>query len=341
MASNTTIGFNQAASSGGGFYNNGGTGVFSCATIYSNSAAYGGGIANEGPLSLINCTISLNSARQDGGGIRNNITNLTLWVRNCTIACNAATNRGGGIDSNQAEPIVLGHTILATNKAASNLDTYGFYRSEDYNLIQNTTGATLSGTNLHNVVGKNPLLGPLQDNGGPSWTHALGTNSPAFNAGGPTFDALPGTDQRGASRVQNGQIDIGAYERLEPDQDGDEMDGQWEFTHGLNPTNNADAAQNPDGDAFISLCEYTADTDPLAADSFWHLDAIVVTGVVAVSYVSSSSRVYDLEWISDLHTGLWAGVVGRTNRAGSGGPFTMTDTNAAARRCYRVKVRVP
>ena len=346
IASNVTFCGNTAGASGGGFYNNGATGSVWNSSIVSNRAlggaqCGGGGIANEGPLTLVNCTVSFNSALQDGGGIRNNITNLTLWVRHCTIAFNSAANRGGGLDSTTAEPIVLGDTILSGNTAALNPDTFATYLSENYNLIQNTSGATLGGINSSNVIGRDALLGPLQNNGGPTPTHAPATNSPAINAGNPAFAAPPATDQRGAPRVQRGRVDIGAYEVLEADQDGDGMDGQWEFVHGLNPTNAADAAVDSDGDGCSNLAEYTADTDPWSAASRWCLTSIVATGRVSVGFFSSSARVYDLESSGNLATNQWKGVVGHTNVAGIGGPFTITDTNAANPRYYRVRVRVP
>ena len=60
----------------------------------------------------------------------------------------------------------------------------------------------------------NPQLGPLQNNGGPTLTHALLPNSPAINTGNPTFAPPPATDQRGVGfpRVQQARIDIGAFE---------------------------------------------------------------------------------------------------------------------------------
>jgi hypothetical protein len=55
-----------------------------------------------------------------------------------------------------------------------------------------------------------PMLGPLQDNGGPTFTHLPSNNSPTIDAGDPT---LP-TDQRGPGflRVVNNRVDIGAVE---------------------------------------------------------------------------------------------------------------------------------
>ena len=58
------------------------------------------------------------------------------------------------------------------------------------------------------------MLGPLQDNGGPTFTHALLPGSPAINAGDPSFTPPPFYDQRGPGfdRVVNGRIDIGSFE---------------------------------------------------------------------------------------------------------------------------------
>ena len=63
-----------------------------------------------------------------------------------------------------------------------------------------------------------PLLGPLQDNGGPTFTHALLAGSPAIDAGDPAFVGPPDYDQRGIGfpRVVNGRIDIGAFEVQTP-----------------------------------------------------------------------------------------------------------------------------
>jgi hypothetical protein len=58
------------------------------------------------------------------------------------------------------------------------------------------------------------MLGPLQDNGGPTATHALLSGSPAINAGDPNFTPPPLDVQRGPGypRVSGGRIDIGSFE---------------------------------------------------------------------------------------------------------------------------------
>ena len=83
---------------------------------------------------------------------------------------------------------------------------------DGYNLSSDDGGGFLTGTG--DQTNTNPMLGPLQDNGGLTFTHALLTGSPANNAGDPTFTPPPAYDQRGPGydRVVNGRIDIGSFE---------------------------------------------------------------------------------------------------------------------------------
>src|SRR5206468_11767346 len=63
-------------------------------------------------------------------------------------------------------------------------------------------------------INTDPMLGPLQDNGGPTFTHTLLPGSPAIDAGDPNFTPPPYYDQRGPVfwRVRNGRIDSGSFE---------------------------------------------------------------------------------------------------------------------------------
>jgi len=142
-----------------------------------------------------------------------------MTFTNCTVACNqvsASSNgtlSGGGLYSAAAlgQGPVVKHTIFADNTGASNddgPDAYGHIQSQDYNLIRNINGYTLTGSIAHNVTGQDPKLGPLADNGGDTFTHALLDGSPAIDAGSDTD--CPATDQRGKPRI--GICDIGAYE---------------------------------------------------------------------------------------------------------------------------------
>ena len=109
----------------------------------------------------------------------------------------------------------IGNSIVAENSATDTApDLLGSFAA-DYSLILNPGSASIVETVPgSNIFGEAPLLGPLQDNGGPTETHALLPVSPAVDAGDPAFSAPPEFDQRGEGfpRVLGGRIDMGAYE---------------------------------------------------------------------------------------------------------------------------------
>jgi hypothetical protein len=191
--------------------------MVSNSTVSGNSAGGGGGISNSGTLTLSNSTVSGNSALGGfgsglGGGI---LTASTVSITNVTLTANRAGVHGGGLYVSPGSP-VLHNTLVAGNfRGTTRDDVYGALNSGgDYNLIGDGTGMTgLSDGVNGNLVGSaaapvDPLLGPLQDNGGPTQTHALLAGSPALNAGDPA--QLGVADQRGV--VRSGGVNIGAYQ---------------------------------------------------------------------------------------------------------------------------------
>src|SRR5262249_45281780 len=135
----------------------------------------------------------------------------TLTVTNSTLSNNSGGYTGGGIN-NYSGMLTVYDIILAGNSAATGPDLAGALTYEGRNLIGSSAGGSgFPGSDLLDV---NPLLGPLQDNGGPTPTMALLPGSPAIDAGDNTN--APATDQRGYLRVVNGTIDIGAFEVQAP-----------------------------------------------------------------------------------------------------------------------------
>ena len=108
-------------------------------------------------------------------------------------------------------------TILQGGATGGNiLNQGGAVISDGYNLSNDSCGGLLTGPgDLTNIEA---MLGPLQDNGGPTLTHSLLPGSPAINAGDPSFTPPPFYDQRGPGfdRVVNGRIDIGSFEAQGP-----------------------------------------------------------------------------------------------------------------------------
>lgn len=187
-------------------------------TISGNGATRGGGLRAQTETSISNSTVSGNSALGQGGGLA---MGGTVNLRNTTIAFNTAGLAGGGFMTQGEIPPELHSTILASNSVAEP------GMAADVGTFSADLSLSLIGS--HNLIGASdiavpadtlafdPLLQPLADNGGPTWTHALGDGSPALDAGS-NPDALA-FDQRGDgfARSAGAATDIGAFERQAQD----------------------------------------------------------------------------------------------------------------------------
>lgn len=269
---------NQAGSHGGGITVNDLMSIRN-STIYLNAAVgNGGGVYGFGGLTIENSTISGNNAFENGGGLYK--TGSSTWaLHNVTITANRADSdtggnpgNGGGV-YNSSGTMSMRNSILALNQdmggATINHDCTGTLNSLGYNLIYSGTGCNIVGTTTGNLLGLDPRLGPLQNNGGPTTTHALLTSpnvSPAINAGDPIgcygeYNNLLPADQRYAARA--GRCDMGAYELnacllpgdVDDDRDVDVDDitltaQVWDV-----PTANYNAAADVDWDGFNTLLD--------------------------------------------------------------------------------------
>jgi hypothetical protein len=209
--SNSTFSRNASGGYGGGISNDAGNASISTSTFNDNTANSGGGLENSGTLNLINSTISGNRASvTTGGGL--------YWVAgsigllNTTLVSNTATTQGGNIYAGGSTniSITLKNTLIAAG-APNNCDAA---ISSQGNNLENTNSCGLAAAG--DKINVNPQLGPLQSNGGATWTYALLSTSPAIDAG--TNTGCPGTDQRGVARPVDGNhdgsavCDIGAFE---------------------------------------------------------------------------------------------------------------------------------
>jgi hypothetical protein len=200
---------------------NGGYGIFSVACLEnqcgqasvqvdsSTLSANNGGIFAD-PLShlvVANSTLSGN-----GVGVTNHYNSTSSSISDCTF------NESSGDISNEAGFITIDNTVLKVGPSGHSIVNVGGgnVNSLGYNLSSDDGGGYLNGPG--DQINTDPILGPLQDNGGPTFTHALLPSSPAINAGDPNFTPPPSFDQRGSGfdRVRNGRLDVGSFEVQEP-----------------------------------------------------------------------------------------------------------------------------
>jgi hypothetical protein len=244
--SESIVSGNSGAIYGGGI-NSWGSATILTSTVFDNGATYGGGLYTAGnPIvaTLVNSTISNNTAKTSGGGIcapmnGPNVVYTTVYENRAgVVGGGIAENAGEGCGNYAREPnqnfsVNLEGSIVAGDSAPKDPDFAGNVSLGYPNLIQDISGkvvvpcgnttpeCTLGQHSLFNI---SPRLGPLQDNGGPTPTHALLAGSPALNripvnpsdtssiCANPTALYPVSSDQRGVSRPQGKACDLGAYE---------------------------------------------------------------------------------------------------------------------------------
>jgi hypothetical protein len=199
---------------GGGIYNLGDL-LLLRVTIRDNKSVAGAGLANEAgaTATIIDSTISGNVANDPGicdGGVGGGIGNFggTVELINTTITNNEGECEGGGIYLNGGT-VTLNNTIVGNNEgfAKDCKAVRGEFISLGFNL-DSDSGCGLDQPS--DLPGVDPLLGPLQDNGGATDTHLPMPGSPAIDAGDTT--TAPARDQRGVKRPQGPASDIGSVE---------------------------------------------------------------------------------------------------------------------------------
>jgi hypothetical protein len=165
------------------------------------------GIPVPAHVTLLHVTITENSAHTGGGLFLP--ARVRGSVKNSIIAQNF-------VDFDGTAPDVSSVFVFGSPDVVSNLG---------HNLIGDGTGSFLffNGFNGDQVGTSadpiDPMLGPLQSNGGPTQTHALLAGSKAIDKG--VADPAVTTDQRGAGfpRQKDGNgdglkgVDIGAFEK--------------------------------------------------------------------------------------------------------------------------------
>jgi hypothetical protein len=207
-------GFGGAADGAGVCLYVSGTTVILNSTI-SGNVAQGGGTTTQGGFG-------------GGGGVELQAGSAEL--ANDTVAGNTVSPGGGGtaaggnvlvINSALVGTMTFADTIISggAGGTSANCDVTLTHVVDKGGNLESTTPSQC-GLGTGDTVGADPKLGPLQDNGGPTQTMALGAGSPALGAGGacvdPTKSGSPPltVDQRGQPR--GGACDIGAFQSQKP-----------------------------------------------------------------------------------------------------------------------------
>lgn len=139
----------------------------------------------------------------ESSGTATPATRGVVKVRGSTITDHV----GPAVRVGTRSKVTLQSTIVADSGAepCATVGTKPKLTSKGFNLVDQPGCGSPKPTD---IVGVDPLLGPLQDNGGPTETHALGATSPAKDV--VTRASLCKVDQRGAPRAA--PCDVGAFE---------------------------------------------------------------------------------------------------------------------------------
>lgn len=211
---------NKAEVRGGGVESREGTLNVTDSTVSGNQTSGDGGAIylGSGTANIINSTISGNRAEVGGvgGGTGGGISvsgTTAVSVESSTIASNSSINPGGGIFATQSSTVGLENSIVSDNSTTDCETNFSAsINSRGHNLGGDGSCGLTQATDEQNT---DPLLGPLQDNGGPTDTHALLAGSPAVDSG----DSDQTVDQREKTRPKDGDgdgtatDDIGAFEK--------------------------------------------------------------------------------------------------------------------------------
>lgn len=204
---NSTVASDTTGDGGSG--GNGGLGTGAGSTgghgATGGDSGSGGGIAASGSPGpkLLNGTVVGNKVGQPGtagsGG---------TGAATGAAGTAGATGAGGGLAGMASGVLTVENSLLALN-GGSNCGP---------------SAVTDGGHNLGfgdptcpaSFATGDPNLGPLQDNGGPSWTVSLQVGSAAVDQIPAAGADCPATDQRGVARPAGAKCDIGAFEAAGP-----------------------------------------------------------------------------------------------------------------------------
>lgn len=171
---------------------------------------FGGGIqAGGGTLSISNSTVANNTSSFSTGGT-GGATGTSLGGAGATpgaTGASGAAQGGGALNSGAA--VTSNSSIFADNTAVLGVDFAGNVTA-GASLFETAPSGTLTPGTGANITGSDPVLGPLQNNGGSTLTQAIDSASPARNVGSNPLALTE--DQVGNMRDDGNGVDMGAVE---------------------------------------------------------------------------------------------------------------------------------
>ncbi|MEM7118792.1 MAG: choice-of-anchor Q domain-containing protein, partial [Chloroflexota bacterium] len=207
-----TLSGHSAAALGGAIFNEAGSTMSILeSTFHGNEGAFGGALNNHGSLTVTNSTFVDNTGFF---GTAMQIFSGDAAIIHSTFYDGATTGGGAVLVANVSATI--SHSIVASADSDV-LDCTGTWLSQGYNLASDASCGFAATGDMNNT---DPLLLPLADNGGSTWTMLPDTNSPARDVipfvNGSCNDSGVSLDQRGNHRPEGARCDIGAVERAAP-----------------------------------------------------------------------------------------------------------------------------
>ena len=166
-----------------------------------------------------------------------------------------------------------------------------------------------------------------------SATNGRITYTPVANYVGPDSFTFSVTDGTTTSTTATVFLQVG-----DADQDG--LPDAWEARFFPDPVASLPGA-DPDGDGSRNWEEYVGDSVPTNALSRLPVITNVLLGQATALQLnwSSTGRLYDAWWCSNLATGLWLPAV--TGRYGNGSSLELVFTNNLSVQFYQVRIRLP
>ncbi len=301
---------NAATSAGGGAITSLGTFMLERVTLAGNQAATDGGaleLAADGSLMAV--TVSGNSAAGRGGGVL--VTSGSVAFMNSTLTLNRSDSDASGGEVGGGVHVLSGSLAMVSTIVSGNYRGLGVSTSDDvagavmgsFNLVGDaaTAGGLIDGED-GNLIGADPMLGPLDTHGGSLVrSHALLEGSEAIDAGS-NPGGLTG-DVRGGRYLRNdgNGVDIGAYERqvlrltvahLLDESNGDTSDGDLSLREAIELTN-----LNPVADEIVFSPQLTG-TLTLGGSAITIEDTVTITGpgsdVITID-ANGQSRIFRID----------------------------------------------